>query len=241
MLDEEAWKTAAVVPLPYEWAPGDNVPPPVETECLVTYDAKNLYVAFRAHDPKPSDIRAHLMDRDDTDTLIQDDHVGVMIDTFNDERRAFQFRVNPLGVQADAVFSEQDGVEDFSWDMIWNAVGRITADGYVIEMAFPLKQLRFQPGKARRRGASRRSGPGRGTCGTASRHSRATATRDAFCARRTRSRGSRASPRGATSNWTRRPRSAAPMSSPRPTPAASQAAILTRNSGSRDGGASPPA
>ena len=146
VLDEEAWKAAAVVPLPYEWAPGDNVPPPVETQCLITYDAKNLYVAFRAHDPKPADIRAHLMDRDDTDTLIQDDHVGVMIDTFNDERRAFQFRVNPLGVQADAIFSEQDGVEDFSWDMIWNAVSRITADGYIVEAAFPLKQLRFQPG-----------------------------------------------------------------------------------------------
>ena len=147
VLDEDAWKTAGVVPLPYEWAPGDNVPPPVETECLVTYDAKYLYVAFRAHDPKPADIRAHLMDRDDTDTLIQDDHVGVMIDTFNDERRAFQFRVNPLGVQADAVFSEQDGVEDFSWDMIWNAVGRITTDGYIVEIGFPLKQLRFQAGE----------------------------------------------------------------------------------------------
>jgi hypothetical protein len=146
VLDEDAWKTAAVVPLPYEWAPGDNVPPPVETECLVTYDAKNLYVAFRAHDPKPADIRAHLMDRDDTDTLIQDDHIGVMLDTFNDERRAFQFRVNPLGVQADAIFSEQDGVEDFSWDMIWNAVSRITADGYIVEAAFPLKQLRFKAG-----------------------------------------------------------------------------------------------
>ncbi len=147
VLDEDAWKTAAVVPLPIEWMPGDNVPPPVETECFVTYDAKNLYVAFRAHDPRPSEIRAHLMDRDDTDTLIQDDHVGMMIDTFNDERRAFQFRVNPLGVQADAIFSEQDGVEDFSWDMIWNAVARITSDGYIVETALPLKQLRFPAGE----------------------------------------------------------------------------------------------
>jgi hypothetical protein len=149
VLDEEAWKSATVVPLPYEWAPGDNIPPPVDTECLVTFDAKSLYVAFRAHDPNPSDIRAHLMDRDDTDTLIQDDHVGVMLDTFNDERRAFQFRMNPLGVQADAIFSEQDGVEDFSWDMIWSVVSRITADGYVVEAAFPLKQLRFQPGEGK--------------------------------------------------------------------------------------------
>jgi hypothetical protein len=149
VLDEAAWKTATIVPLPYEWAPGDKVPPPVETDCLVTYDAKNLYVAFRAHDPEPKAIRAHLMDRDDTDTLIQDDHIGLMIDTFNDERRAFQFRVNPLGVQADAIFSEQDGVEDFSWDMIWTSVGRITPDGYIVEIALPLKQLRFPPGQGK--------------------------------------------------------------------------------------------
>lgn len=146
VLDEDAWRTAAVVPIAFEWSPGDNVPPPVETQCLITYDRRHLYVAFRAYDPDPSAIRANLMDRDDVDTLIQDDHVGVMIDTFNDERRAFQFRINPLGVQADAVFSEQDGVEDFSWDMIWQASGRITADGYIVELALPLKQLRFQPG-----------------------------------------------------------------------------------------------
>ncbi len=146
VLDEPAWAQAAIIRLPYEWAPGDNTAPPVDTECLVTYDEKNFYVAFRAHDPRPQDIRAHLMDRDDTDTLIQDDHVGVMIDTFNDERRAFQFRVNPLGVQADAIFSEQDGVEDFSWDMIWDVRTRITGDGYAVEIAFPLKQLRFPGG-----------------------------------------------------------------------------------------------
>ena len=146
VLDEEAWAKATVIPLPYEWSPGDGIAPPVPTECLVTFDRTNLYFAFRAHDPEPGKIRAHLMDRDDTDTLILDDHIGVMIDTFNDERRAFQFRVNPLGVQADAVFSEQDGIEDFSWDMLWASVGRITPDGYVIEMALPLKQLRFQPG-----------------------------------------------------------------------------------------------
>ena len=134
VLDEAAWGSAAVVPVAYEWAPGDNIPAPVTTQCLVTFDTKNLYVAFRAADPRPAEIRAHLMDRDDVDTLIQDDHVGLMIDTFNDERRAFQFRVNPLGVQADAIFSEQDGVEDFSWDMIWSSAGRVTEDGYVVEI-----------------------------------------------------------------------------------------------------------
>jgi hypothetical protein len=148
VLDEDSWRTATVIPLPYEWAPGDNATPPVATECLVTYDREHLYVAFRSHDANPRAIRAHLMDRDDTDTLIQDDHVGFTIDTFNDERRGFQFRINPMGVQADAIFSEQDGIEDFSWDMLWDAAGRITDDGYVVETALPLKQLRFSNGDA---------------------------------------------------------------------------------------------
>ena len=86
------------------------------------------------------------MDRDEIDTFVQDDHVVIGLDTFNDERRAFQFRVNPLGVQADAVFSETDGIEDFSFDLIWDSAGRIADSGYVIEIAIPLNQLRFPTG-----------------------------------------------------------------------------------------------
>ncbi|MGZ5496123.1 MAG: DUF5916 domain-containing protein [Candidatus Aminicenantales bacterium] len=143
VLDEECWAAATAIPLPFEWQPGDNIPSPVKTECLVTYDLRNLYIAFRCFDPEPKKIRGHLMDRDDTDTLILDDHVSFMIDSFNDERRAFQFRVNPMGVQADANFSESEGYEDFSWDAIWNAAAKITDWGWAVEVAIPLSQLRF--------------------------------------------------------------------------------------------------
>jgi len=143
LLDEPAWQSAAIISLDTEWMPGDNTPAPVKTECLVTFDRSNLYIAFRCFDPEPSKIRAHLMDRDATDTLIQDDHISVIIDAFNDERRGFQFRVNPLGVQADANFSELEGYEDFSWDAIWASAGKITDWGYAVEMAIPFNQLRF--------------------------------------------------------------------------------------------------
>ncbi len=145
-LDEPAWKDAGRLEIAYEWRPGDNSVPPVKTECLVTFDESRFLIAFRCFDPEPSKIRAHLMDRDATDTLIQDDHISFMLDTFNDERRAFQFRVNPLGVQADAVFSELDGYEDFSWDAIWESAGAITDFGYTIEAAIPFNQLRFRKG-----------------------------------------------------------------------------------------------
>ena len=52
VLDEKAWLDAVVVDLPFEWFPGDNVRPPVDTECMVTFDDTHFYVAFRAHDPE---------------------------------------------------------------------------------------------------------------------------------------------------------------------------------------------
>lgn len=143
VLDEKAWSDAVVIRLPYEWLPGDNIPAPVDTECLVTFDKNKLYIGFRCFDPEPKKIRAHLMDRDSIDTFIQDDHIVIMVDTFNDERRGFQFRVNPLGVQADANFSESEGYEDFSWDSIWSSAGKITDWGYAVEFAIPFNQLRF--------------------------------------------------------------------------------------------------
>jgi hypothetical protein len=137
------WKDAALIRTFYEWTPGDNTPPPVETECYVTFSKSFLYIAFKCLDPNPKKIRAHLMDRDAIDTFIQDDHVNFQIDPFNDERRGFQFRINPLGVQADAIFSEMEGYEDFSWDAIWKSAGKITEFGYVVEVAIPFNQLRF--------------------------------------------------------------------------------------------------
>ncbi|MEM7586219.1 MAG: DUF5916 domain-containing protein [Acidobacteriota bacterium] len=154
-LDEPAWEQAVTIPLTREWAPGDNAEPPVETECLVTFDENNLYVAFRAFDPEPEKIRAFLGDRD---VPFSDDTVGFLVDTFNGRREAFEFRVNPLGVQMDGILTDiglanqdinfwqridYDGAQDWSWDAIWSSAGKITDEGYVVEMAIPFRQLRF--------------------------------------------------------------------------------------------------
>ncbi len=144
LLDEDAWQDATEIDVGLEYFPGDNAVPPVETKAYVTYDDKNIYIGFKCFDPDPSQIRAHLMKRDEINTFVQDDHITIMLDTFNDERRAFQYRVNPLGVQADAIFSEVDGIEDWAWDMIWTSKATIDAEGWVAEIAFPVNQLRFQ-------------------------------------------------------------------------------------------------
>ena len=141
-LDEAAWTDGLSLDLLYEWEPGENIEPPVKTRVYVLYDDTHLYVAFRAYDPDPSAIRAHFMDRDEVSTFVQDDHVVFQVDTFDDQRRAFQFRVNPYGIQADAVFNQAVG-EDFSWDVVWRSAGSIDDQGWSAELAIPFHQLRF--------------------------------------------------------------------------------------------------
>ena len=140
VLDEAAWKNAQPMEFDAETSPGENIPPPARTIGYITYDQKNLYVAFQAFDPNPKEIRAHLSDRD---AAFSDDFVGVVLDTFNDNRRAFEFFVNPLGVQMDLIQDDTNRNEDSSWDAIWSTAGRITADGYIVEMAIPFTSIRF--------------------------------------------------------------------------------------------------
>ncbi len=153
-LDESAWQRAARIPLEYEVYPGENSPAPVKTECLVLRTPAALYVAFRASDPDPRAIRAHLSDRD---RAARNDIVGIVLDPFQDGRRGFAFMTNPLGVQMDAVVSgvgtpggygSMSGApsEDYSWDAIWDSAGRIGPDGFTVEFAIPWPALRFPDG-----------------------------------------------------------------------------------------------
>jgi Domain of unknown function (DUF5916)/Carbohydrate family 9 binding domain-like len=138
---ETLWERALMLPLRYEVQPGENIDPPVRTEMLIAYDDVNLYVGFRCHDDDPSAIRARFTDRD---SLFSDDFVGIVLDTFNDERRAFEFFANPLGVQADMLMDDVSGNEDSNWNAIWESAGRITDEGYEVEFLIPLTQLRFE-------------------------------------------------------------------------------------------------
>jgi hypothetical protein len=139
-LDEPAWSEATPISIAWEWEPSTNTPAPVETTVLVTFDDRYFYAAFRARDPQPKNIRARYQERDVDGG---DDSVGLWIDTFNDDRRAYKFRVNPLGVQRDSIFSDVENAEDLSWDAIWDSAARITEDGYIVEIAIPLQQLRI--------------------------------------------------------------------------------------------------
>tara|TARA_B110000037_G_scaffold80759_1_gene96263 strand:- start:4356 stop:6605 length:2250 start_codon:yes stop_codon:yes gene_type:complete len=141
-IDQGEWRQATRIAVNIETNPNDNVPAEVEAHALIMEDGEVLYVAFIALDPDPDQIRAFYRDRD---SMWNDDWVSIVLDTFNDERRAFEFFANPYGVQADAIQDDVNNDEDESWNAIWDSAGQINEEGYVVEMAIPMKQLRFTP------------------------------------------------------------------------------------------------
>lgn len=145
-LDDAGWAGAAVASGFAEVQPDDQVRPDVETEALVTYDDAHLYLGFRAHDDNPGAIRAALRDRDD---MFQDDWIGIILDTYGDGAQSYEIFVNPIGVQGDLLMASS-GNEDGSFDLVFRSEGRVTGDGYVVEVAVPFSSLRF-PDRAEQR------------------------------------------------------------------------------------------
>ncbi len=140
-LDDALWKDALVVELDIETRPRENMPAPLRTTAYLIENGESLLLAFDARDPDPEAIHAYLSDRD---RAYSDDFVGIVVDTYNDGRRAFEFFANPLGVQMDLTNDDVTGNEDDTWDAIWHSAGRITETGYTVEMEIPFSQLRFQ-------------------------------------------------------------------------------------------------
>ena len=122
--------------------PGDLVPVSEPTQAFLSFDDDNLYVAFVCRTSDPSTIRARMAKRE---SIFEDDWVAVHIDPFQERQRAYMFFSNPIGIQADGITSEGAG-DDMSFDAVWNATGRLIADGYVVLISIPFKSLRFPSG-----------------------------------------------------------------------------------------------
>ena len=128
--------------------PKDGLQPPDQTVAYLGYTHDYFFAAFVCVENDPKLVRAHMLGRDD---LSDDDSVELFLDTFHDQRRAFVFRSNPLGIQADALYSEQTGYDD-SFDTVWDTWGRRTPSGYVVLMRIPFASLYFaktDPGQMR--------------------------------------------------------------------------------------------
>jgi len=143
-LSDPGWKGATRVDTWYETNPGDNIPPKVKNVGYLAYDDKFFYAAFEFFDPDPSKIRASYADRDNVPGYT--DYGGVILDTRNDGKTGILLLANPRGIQYDAVTDDTTGNEDSSPDFYWEAAGRITKEGWILEMRVPFSSLRYPKG-----------------------------------------------------------------------------------------------
>lgn len=139
-LDDVIWQHALDIQLNIVNSPWNNKPSPVATTAKVVENGEFLFVSFTAKDPNPELIQGFLGDRD---TRWGDDLVGFKLDTYNNRRLNYEFFVNPYGVQHDSIANEMTGSSDSAWDGIWESFGKITDDGFQVEIAIPYHILNF--------------------------------------------------------------------------------------------------
>ncbi len=144
VLDEPAWQQAGVIANLTQQDPHPGGPTPFTTEVRVLVDATAIYIGFVCHDPDPSRIAIHTMQRDGN--MRGDDQVAVVLDPIADGRRGYIFRINVAAARSDGLIS---GAERMStdWDGIWNAKTQRTSYGWSAEIRIPAQTLRFRWGQ----------------------------------------------------------------------------------------------
>lgn len=144
-VDSTEWSGAAVARDFRQFAPRRGEPASQPTDVLVAFDSTHLYVAFRVFDAE--EPTSQLTRRDAS--LLEDDAVAVLIDTYHDRQSGYYFITNLLGTQADGRIADDGRTTDGSWDASWRSAARRTAEGWDAEFAIPLASVAFRAGGAR--------------------------------------------------------------------------------------------
>ena len=150
-LDEEEWSNAASHSGFTSYLPVDGRPALDDTEVKIWYTPKSLYIGLIAKEVH-NEVRSTLADRDKLDN---DDYIIIILDTYDDKRSAFAFVVNPLGQQGDGTITDNTSMGrnsksfrlDDNPDYVFKSRGRVTKDGFIVEIEIPFKSLRYQSTK----------------------------------------------------------------------------------------------
>jgi len=147
-LDEVEWTKAVSQSGFTSYLPVDGRPAEDDTEVRIWYSPTALYFGIIAHEIH-NEVRSTLADRD---KLENDDYLILILDTYDDKRSAFAFVVNPLGQQGDGTITDNTSMGrnsksfrlDDNPDYVFNSRGRLTEDGFIVEIEIPFKSLRYQ-------------------------------------------------------------------------------------------------
>ena len=143
-LDERVYTEAKPFDDLIQVAPEYGRPATERSDIWVMYDAAHIYVAARLWDQAAERMLANELRRD-TDNVRDNDHFGVMFDTFHDRRSGFILYTNVLGARADYTVVDEGG-PNRDWNPVWESRTTRFEGGWCVEMAIPFKSLRYVSG-----------------------------------------------------------------------------------------------
>lgn len=136
------WDQATTFSDLHQVEPVEFSEPSEQTIWYIAYDSDALYVAAHAYDSDPDGILAQMLRQGGS--LVSDDSLHIMVDSFNNKRSGYAFGLNPNGVRQDAIFTSATRSSD-DWDGVWRGAAARTDEGWSMEMAIPFKTLTFDP------------------------------------------------------------------------------------------------
>ena len=142
-LTEEDWKHAEPIDEFVQIEPYEGEISSESMEVRVLYDNENIYFGFTCFDSDISKLVANEMRRDSRD-LHDNDTVFLILDTYNDKRSGFFFRINALGAIQDRTVTNSGDTLNRDWDAVVECKSQINDTYWTSELSIPFSQLRFK-------------------------------------------------------------------------------------------------
>jgi hypothetical protein len=148
ILDEAIWQDAEGWNGDFmQYFPSDTSVSSYPSRVKVAFDDTNLYLAAIMENKGPRKYVSTSLRRDFRGE--QNDGISFVFDTFNDGTNAFQFGVNPYGVQREALLANGGSRSDdlnLAWDNKWFSEAKIMDNHWQVEVIIPLSTIRFNDG-----------------------------------------------------------------------------------------------
>lgn len=118
--------------------PGGKDKATKQTTAYITYDDKNLYVAYKCDEPTPDKAKAVVKARDG-DPIWDDDEIELFLDPAHKAAKPyFQIIVNAGNVQ----FDNYTGAGDVGWNAKWESAVKVAAGSWGVEFSIPFAELK---------------------------------------------------------------------------------------------------
>jgi hypothetical protein len=139
-MGDPGWRSATVYADFKMRHPEAGKSPSERTELYLAYDATTLYVAIRSFDHEPKKIRAVATTGDDA---WKDDWAVLCLNTYDDALSGLFFLVTPRNLRSSGTL-DYDNKTNLTLNMKWESRASVVDDGWIAEMAIPLRSLAFQ-------------------------------------------------------------------------------------------------